>query len=247
VNWPWPKCPVLILEKADNPQSPLKQLPFGIRGLSAPTIEALYRRDLLKELELHKRLKNPHKNSGEGSRRQVGHFAGIPFHDGDVDTSQWKTRLPSSTDTSLISEMEELEAVLSRRAEALGVEIKRGLALTDFQQAKDGVIVQSDDQSFQSKWLVGCDGARSVVRKIGGFEFAGTEPEFTGYSTQVDIADPEKLSPGRNGTPTGMYLQSQPGYLIMQDFDGGAFHISEKPITLEHVQEVLRRVSQTRR
>jgi hypothetical protein len=100
----------------------LKQLPFGIRGLSAPTIEALYRRDLLKELELHKRLKNPHKNSGEGSRRQVGHFAGIPFHDGDVDTSQWKTRLPSSTDTSLISEMEELEAVLSRRAEALGVE-----------------------------------------------------------------------------------------------------------------------------
>src|SRR5271154_2128162 len=63
------KCSVLILEKAENPHSPLKQLPFGIRGLSAPTIEALYRRGLLEELEVHKRLKNPHQNAGQGSRR----------------------------------------------------------------------------------------------------------------------------------------------------------------------------------
>jgi len=239
------KCSVLILEKAEDPHSPLKQLPFGIRGLSAPTIEALYRRGLLKELEIHKHLKNPHQNAKQGAQRQVGHFAGIPFHDGNIDTSQWRYRLPSSTDTSLISEMKELETVLTRRAADLGVEIKRGLAITGFDQTVDGVTVQSGDQSFKSKWLVGCDGSRSVVRKAGGFEFAGTEPEFTGYSTQVDIADPEKLSPGRNMTPTGMYLQSQPGYVMIQDFDGGAFHQSDKPVTLEHVQEVLRRVSNT--
>jgi len=239
------KCSVLILEKAEDPHSPIKQLPFGIRGLSAPTIEALYRRGLLKELELHKRLKNPHQNAGQGARRQVGHFAGIPFYEGDIDTAQWKYRLSGSTPTSLISEMQELETVLARRAEALGVEIKRGFPITGFHQTGDGVTVQPGDRSFQSKWLVGCDGARSVVRKAGGFEFAGTEPEFTGYSTKVDIADPEKLKPGRNVTPTGMYLQSQPGYLNIQDFDGGAFHSSDEPITLEHVQEVLRRVSGT--
>lgn len=238
------KCSVLILEKAENPHSPLKQIPFGIRGLSAPTIEALYRRGLLHELELHKRLKNPHQNAGEGARRQVGHFAGIPLHEGDIDTSQWN-RLPSSTDTSLLSEMEELETILARRALALGVEIKRGAAVTGFHQTSDGVVVQSGDQSFPSQWLVGCDGSRSVVRKAGGFEFAGTEPEFTGYTTKVDIADPEKLRPGRNPTPTGMYMQSQPGYLMLQDFDGGAFHSAGKPITLEHVQEVLRRISNT--
>jgi 2-polyprenyl-6-methoxyphenol hydroxylase-like FAD-dependent oxidoreductase len=51
------KCSVLVLEKADNPRSPLKQIPFGIRGLSAPTIEALDRRGLLQELETHKRLR----------------------------------------------------------------------------------------------------------------------------------------------------------------------------------------------
>lgn len=238
-------CSVLVLEKTDDPHSPLKRAPFGIRGLSAPTIEALYRRGLLKNLELHKHLKNPHQNAKQGPRRQVGHFAGIPFHEGDIDASQWKYRLPGSTDASLISEMEELEAILTRRAEALGVVIGRGLAITGLHQTASEVTVGSGDRYFKAKWLVGCDGSRSAVRKAGGFEFAGTEPEFTGYTAWVDIADPEKLSPGRNVTPTGMYLQSQPGYLQIQDFDGGAFHGSEKPITLEQVQAVLRHVSNT--
>ena len=141
--------------------------------------------------------------------------------------------------------MEELETVLTRRAEALGAEIKRGFPITGFHQTDDGVSVASGEQSFQGEWLVGCDGSRSVVRKLGGFEFAGTEPEFTGYSALVDLLDPEKLKPGRNMTPTGMYLQSQPGYLVIQDFDGGAFHRAGKPITLEHVQGVLRRISNT--
>ncbi|MES2389912.1 MAG: FAD-dependent monooxygenase [Bacteroidota bacterium] len=243
------KCSVLILEKAGSQHSPLKKLPFGIRGLSAPSVEALYRRDLLNELEIHKRLKNPHSTpkpvQGKPVHRQTGHFAGIPLYDDNIDTSEWKYRLPGSTPTQLLSEMEELETVLTRRAEALGAEIRRGHACTGFRQTADGVSVQSGYQSFNCKWLVGCDGSRSIVRKTAGFEFAGTEPEFTGYSVLADIADPEKLMPGRNVTPTGMYLQSQPGYIIIQDFDAGEFHNSDKPITPEHVQEVLRRVSNT--
>jgi 2-polyprenyl-6-methoxyphenol hydroxylase-like FAD-dependent oxidoreductase len=223
----------------------LKRLPFGIRGLSAPSIEALDRRGLLSELELHKRLKNPHANAAQGARRQAGHFAGIPFHDGDIDSSQWKYRPASSSATSLISEMAELEAVLAGRARALGVHIERGISVSDFQQTEHGVSVRAGSEAFAGQWLVGCDGSRSVVRKAGGFEFAGTEPEFTGYTAQVDIVDPEQLKPGRNVTEAGMYLQSQPGYLMIQDFDGGAFHASEKPITLEHVQAVLRRISNT--
>ncbi|MEP6766442.1 MAG: FAD-dependent monooxygenase [Gemmatimonadaceae bacterium] len=239
------KCSVLILEKADNPHSPLKQIPFGIRGLSAPSIEALDRRGLLGKLEIHKRLKSPHANAGKGGRRQAGHFAGISFLDGDIDAAQWRNRLPSSNETNLVSELAELESVLTQRAQELGVEIKRDLPVTDLQQTDDSVTVRSHDQVFRSKWLVGCDGSRSVVRKAGGFEFAGTEPEFTGYTTRVDIADPEKLKPGRNVTSNGMYMQSQPGYVLMQDFDAGAFHNSDTPITLEHVQQVLRRVSDT--
>jgi 2-polyprenyl-6-methoxyphenol hydroxylase-like FAD-dependent oxidoreductase len=107
------------------------------------------------------------------------------------------------------------------------------------------------DQRFRARWLVGCDGGRSTVRKRGGFEFVGTEPEFTGYSVQVDLADPAVLPLGRHhkffpfikGT-TGMYTQWQPGAIAIADFDGGALHRLE-PITLEHVQTVLRRVSGT--
>lgn len=240
------KCSVLILEKAKDPRSPLKQLPFGTRGLTTPMIEALYRRGLLKELEVHKRFKNPHKTPAatQGPRRQGGHFAGIPFLDGNIDTAQWRYRLPSSPETNLLSELEEMESVLTRRAESLGVKIKRGSAITDFQQTADGVTVHSGDQSFAGMWLVGCDGSRSVVRKLGGFEFAGTEPEFTGYSAQLDLLDPEKLHPGRNLTPTGMYLQSQPGYVVMAEFDGGAAHRAE-PVTRDRVQAALRRVSNT--
>jgi 2-polyprenyl-6-methoxyphenol hydroxylase-like FAD-dependent oxidoreductase len=240
------RCSVLVLESAANPHSPLKRLPFGMRGLSALSVEALYRRDLLKELAVPQRVKDPFSHPtrpvAPQARRQAGHFAGIPFVFSNIDTSQWTHRLPSSTDTNLLAETEELETVLARRAEALGVEIKRGFATSDFEQTEHSITVQSGGQSFQSKWLVGCDGSRSVVRKAGNFEFAGTEPEFTGYSAQVDIAGPEKLSPGRNLTPTGMYWQSQPGYLVMLEFDGGAAHSSE-PVTLEHIQRVLRRVS----
>lgn len=239
------RCSVLILEKAESPTSPLKQLPFGIRGLSALSVEALYRRGLLEALEVPKRIKDPHSNTAQGPRRQVGHFAGIPFHAGNIDVTRWEYRLPSCTDTSLICEMQELETVLTRRAEALEVRIERGVPITDFHRADDGVTVASGSQSFRGKWLVGCDGSRSVVRKLGGFEFVGTEPEFTGYSVHVDIVDPHKLKPGRNLTSSGMYLQSQPGFLVLQDFDGGEFHGADEPITLERVQEVLRRVSNT--
>jgi 2-polyprenyl-6-methoxyphenol hydroxylase-like FAD-dependent oxidoreductase len=195
-----------------------------------------------------KRIKNPHFTATPGQEsppRAGGHFAGIQVNSDAIDTSQWPYRLPGSTDTQLLSELAELETVLAHRAESLGVLIRRGLAITDVQQTEDRVTVRSDEQMFTSKWLVGCDGGRSVVRKAGGFVFAGTEPEFTGYSVQVDIVDPEKLRPGRHVTPTGMYMQSQPGYLIVQDFDGGAFHAAQQPVTLTHIQALTRRISDT--
>jgi 2-polyprenyl-6-methoxyphenol hydroxylase-like FAD-dependent oxidoreductase len=240
-------CSVLVLEKAEQQPSRLKQLPFGLRGLNASSIEALYRRGLLHELEVPKRFKFPHATPapGPGKQQGGGHFAGIPFQASKIDTSQWPYYLPSSPDVPLFAELAELETVLARRAEALGVSIKYGQAITGFQQTPDGVTVQTGSHTFAAGWLVGCDGSRSVVRKLGGFEFAGTEPEFTGYTTLVDLADPEKLKPGRQLTPTGMYMQSQPGYLILQDFDGGAAHQAQKPITLDYVQELVHRISDT--
>jgi 2-polyprenyl-6-methoxyphenol hydroxylase-like FAD-dependent oxidoreductase len=236
------ECSVLILEKAADPHSPLKQLPFGIRGLNAPSIAALHRRGLLDEMEVPKRLKNPFTTAPS---KHAGHFAGIPLDIDKIDMARLQQLAPDAPALSMLSEMAELESVLTRRARARGVEIRRGIAITSFRQTSDSVTVQAGELSFAAAWLVGCDGARSVVRKEGGFEFAGTEPEFTGYSAKVDLADPEKLGAGRMATERGMYFQSQPGYLNLQDFDGGAFHQTGQPITLEHLQAVLRRISDT--
>ncbi len=99
--------------KVRGSHSPLKQLPFRIRALSAPTI--LDRRGLLEELDVQNGLKTPIQLTAQGSRRQVGHFASIPFYEDNIDCGT-VVSLPSSTDTILISEMEELETVLARRA-----------------------------------------------------------------------------------------------------------------------------------
>jgi 2-polyprenyl-6-methoxyphenol hydroxylase-like FAD-dependent oxidoreductase len=237
------RCSVLILEKARTSASPLKRLPFGIRGLSSSTIEALDRRDLLEELEIHEHVKNPH--TATTAERQVGHFAGIPLFENKIDPAQWKYRLPTSTPVNLISEIEELETILTRRARSLGVEIQYDHGVTSLEETHDDVSVQAGKAVLKAQWLVGCDGARSIVRKLGGFEFVGTEPEFTGYTTQIELHDPEKLKEGRVITSQGMYMQSRPGYVIIQDFDKGAFHDSKEPITIEHLQGVLRRITET--
>ena len=44
-------CSVLVLERAPGPQSPLKVLPFGLRGLTLPTMDSRDRRDLLAPLK----------------------------------------------------------------------------------------------------------------------------------------------------------------------------------------------------
>ncbi|MHC2456798.1 2-polyprenyl-6-methoxyphenol hydroxylase-like FAD-dependent oxidoreductase [Rhizobium leguminosarum] len=231
---------VLVLEQAENPHSPLKKLPFGMRGLTLPTIEAFYRRGLLDSLEAPGRQAKP-----EGKpRKQAGHFAGIPFDYDRINPSMWAYRLPSPADSNMAAEMERVETVLADRAQSIGVEIRRGVRVEGLAQSADGVMIQAGDQSFEGRWLVGCDGGRSMVRKGGGFSFVGTDPEFTGYSVQVDIADPEKLKLGRQLTPTGMYFQMQPGHFGMVEFDSGASHRTG-PITLAHVQAVLRQISQT--
>ncbi|QJP13832.1 FAD-dependent oxidoreductase [Starkeya sp. ORNL1] len=243
---------VLVLERAEDPRSPLKRLPFGMRGLSAPTIEAFYRRGWLDDIAAPQRAKDdPSNGSTSGAahwmqqaRRPGGHFAGIQFYLDNIDTSKWQYRLPSPAGTSMAVDMESLESALAARASAMGVEIRRGLGVEDLSQSDEDVTIRAGGESFRARWLVGCDGGRSTVRKAAGFEFAGTDPEFTGYSVDVEMADPDKLRPGRHYTPTGMYTYSAPGTIAMVDFDGGAFHRNQ-PITREHVQGVLRRVSGT--
>jgi 2-polyprenyl-6-methoxyphenol hydroxylase-like FAD-dependent oxidoreductase len=198
---------VLILERAKDPHTELKQLPFGLRGLSATTIEALDRRGLLEDLLAAQRTCDVAGTAhwSRQTNRPGGHFAGIQFQLDDVDTAQWPYRLPGPAGTSLAVTMDALETVLAARASAMGADIRRGLALESFEATDEGVTIRAGGHSFVARWLVGCDGGRSIVRKLGGFEFVGTEPEFTGYSAEVELANPGLLSPGRHYTAAGMY------------------------------------------
>ncbi|MFW2850755.1 FAD-dependent monooxygenase [Sphingomonas sp. TX0543] len=242
---------VLVLERSQDPGSPLKRLPFGLRGLNAPTIEAFYRRGLLDEVTMPVQAEDRSGRSVSSSahwmqqeRKPAGHFAGIQFFQDRIDEERWPYRLGGPAGTSMAVTMEHLESVLTARALATGVEIRRGCGVVDLDQTEDGVVVHAGDEVIRGRWLVGCDGGRSTVRKLGGFGFSGTEPEFTGYSVEVGLAEPVGLPAGRHYTSTGMYTFTPPGTVAMVEFDGGACHRVE-PITLEHVQAVLRRVSGT--
>ena len=238
----------LVLEQAADPRSPLKGPPFGLRGLSAPTLEALYRRNLLDAVEAAQRSNESTGAAKAAShwmqqpRRPAGHFAGIQFFHEDVHAARWPYRLPSPAGVTGAVDMQSLETILAERAIALGAEIRRGSGVGGFEQSDDGVTVRTDGEDFHARWLVGCDGGRSTVRKAGGFTFVGTEPEFTGYSVEVELADPHALVQGRTYTETGMYTYAKPGVIAMVDFDGGAAHRA-RPLTLDPVQAVLRRVS----
>ena len=240
---------VLVLERASDPSSPLKRLPFGMRGLSAPSIEAFYRRGWTDDITTLDRVKEGSDRSRvladahwlQQPRRAAGHFAGIQFFHDAIDTSKWRYRLPSPAGTNQATEMESLEAALAARAGAMGAEIRRGLGVETFDPSDEGVTICAGGETFRGRWLVGCDGGRSTVRKAGGFDFVGADPEFTGYSVEVEMAEPEGLPLGRHYTPTGMYTYARPGTIAMVEFDGGAFHRIQ--LTRDHVQAVLRRVS----
>ena len=242
---------VLVLERLEDLGSPLKRLPFGLRGLWGPSIDAFYRRGLLEEIAAQPNDGNvaglPRPSSIASAAQQRGpggHFAGIQFDYINVDPSRWTYRLAGPADVQLGAEMEHLERVLSTRALSMGVEIKRGRAVEEAESSEDGVVVRAGGESFRARWLVGCDGGRSTVRKKAGFDFVGTEPELTGYSILAELADPSVLPMGRHATATGTFTQWQPGVIALVDFDGGAFHRSRE-LTREHLQEVLRRVSGT--
>jgi 2-polyprenyl-6-methoxyphenol hydroxylase-like FAD-dependent oxidoreductase len=242
-------CSVLVLEREPEPGSPWKANPLGMRGLSAGSVEAFHRRGMLHPLLAASGVDGEVGASPDADEppppRRVGHFAGMMLDPAGVEVAALPFRLPSPVLDGVMTSLEAVEAVLSERAAKLGVEIRRGVEVSAVAQDDQGVVAHAGGHEHAARWLVGCDGGRSAVRGLAGFDFVGTEPKFTGYAVHAAIADPEKLRPGFTLTPTGMYLQSPfQGHLGIQDFDGGAFDRS-RPLTREHLQAVLRRVSGT--
>ncbi|EAQ00922.1 putative rifampin monooxygenase [Janibacter sp. HTCC2649] len=67
-----------------------------------------------------------------------------------------------------------VEAALRERATELGIEIRRGVEAVGVTQDAEGVDVElSDGTTLRSAWVVGCDGGRSMVRRLLDIPFPG--------------------------------------------------------------------------
>jgi 2-polyprenyl-6-methoxyphenol hydroxylase-like FAD-dependent oxidoreductase len=66
------------------------------------------------------------------------------------------------------------DRLLAEHAAQLGADIRRGCELTGLTQDEDGVTAElADGTRLRSRYLVGCDGGRSTVRKLLGIGFPG--------------------------------------------------------------------------
>ncbi|WNF26073.1 rifampin monooxygenase [Streptomyces sp. C11-1] len=87
----------------------------------------------------------------------------------------WPERLDTAHPYGLSTLQPVTERLLRERAVQLGAEIRRGCEVTGLiQSAADGVTVElADGTRLRSRYLVGCDGGRSTVRRQLGVAFPG--------------------------------------------------------------------------
>ena len=248
----------LVLERLTEPSDTIKA-----GSINVPTTEALYRRGLLPALEEVQRMAREAMAeffktrgiqapaAGSAPKKFAGHFAGLwkldPFRLDDTDPDL----VDSPAITVSMVPQQELERILGERAAELGVEVRRGRAVTDVVRHDDHVEVVhapaggGAEERTRAAYVVGCDGGRSEVRKATGFDFPGTDPTITGHQAICTLADGEKLPTGWNRTPYGLIVHGPtPGRVLCVEFDGPPAE-RDAAVTVEELQAALRRTSGT--
>jgi 2-polyprenyl-6-methoxyphenol hydroxylase-like FAD-dependent oxidoreductase len=95
----------------------------------------------------------------------------------------------------------ETERLLIEHLRALGGEIERGTELLSFQNGKDGVEAQlrhksGTTQTVPARWLVGCDGAHSVVREGIPVPFKGDTVGLDFFLGDLELQGPDAPDDG---------------------------------------------------
>jgi 2-polyprenyl-6-methoxyphenol hydroxylase-like FAD-dependent oxidoreductase len=87
------------------------------------------------------------------------------------------------------------ERILEERLGELGVAVERGKKLTHLVQDDEGVTatLAPGDEAVRTRWLVGCDGAHSAVRRCLGLSFEGAkyDESFALGDVHIDCALPD--------------------------------------------------------
>ncbi len=81
-----------------------------------------------------------------------------------------------------------IEPILAGWVEELGVQIHRQREVVGFTQDGSGVDVElSDDTTLRARYLIGCDGGRSLVRKVAGIDFPGWDATTSYMIAEVEM------------------------------------------------------------
>ena len=157
---------VLVLERETEPTPYVRAL-----GLHARSIEVMDQRGLLERFLEH------------GRQYPVGgFFAGIPKASPErLDTAHaYVLGIPQTVTDRLLAE---------HAAEA-GVEVRRGWTLAGLSQDDDGVTAElADGTRLRARYLVGCDGGRSTVRKLIGVAFPGEPSRVDTLLGEMEVAE----------------------------------------------------------
>jgi rifampicin monooxygenase len=158
---------VLVLEKDPEPTKVVRSL-----GLHVRSIEVLDQRGLLERFLAVGR-----------QYPRSGSFAGIdkPVPDGLDTAHPYTLGIPQTTTDRLLAE----------RAVELGAEIRRGTELKGLSQDEHGVTTElSDGTRLRSRYLAGCDGGHSTVRKLLGVAFPGEPARVEILLGEMEVAAP---------------------------------------------------------
>lgn len=176
-------------------------------GLSARTLEVLDQRGIVERFLV------------EGQIAQVTGFAVTR-----LDISDFPTR----HNYGLALRQKHIERILAGWVGELPVLIYRGRELTSSLQDDTGVTIElSDGSSLRAGYLVGCDGGRSLVRKMAGIEFPGWDATTSNILAEAEMEEEPPL--GVHRTALGMHAFGREQYEIR---DGKVVFASEGPINV---------------
>ncbi len=111
------------------------------------------------------------------------HFATLPAM---LDYSALPTPFPFV----LMLPQTRTERALTDYLRERGVPVRYGRPVTGAEQDGTTVRVRTGDEVHEARYLVGADGARSMVRRLAGIGFPGTDPSFVGFAADVELAGP---------------------------------------------------------
>ncbi|RPF24851.1 FAD-dependent monooxygenase [Streptomyces sp. TLI_185] len=200
-------------------------------GIHSRTLEVLDQRGILDRF------------LAAGELQPVGHFSGLYL---EFDESESRHAYP------LMILQSDIERLLEEWAAELGVRVRRSSEVSGIHQDEAGVTVELRTQeaapaTLRARYLVGCDGGRSTVRKLAGIDFPGTEATMTALIGDVELPDlPEDYVWVRRCTG-GDYsaIAFEPGWyrVIASEYD----HVADRdaPATFEQLRESLVRLAGT--